>query len=108
MSIWDDLMGRFKQTSDTVKTEAARRAARATVDQVTSRIAAAADGVLGGLEDDLEAARAARGEPAAPADADAEPAPSFAEQKAARRARAAEELAALKARMGKTEDDDSV
>jgi len=126
MSIWDDLMGRIKQTGDTIKAEAGKRAAQATIDQLKSRVASAADGVLDGMEEDLEKARAAReGRPATGPSAEdpiadriiaqerealsgstpSAPRPSFAEQKADRRARAAAELAAIKARLGKSDDD---
>jgi hypothetical protein len=122
MSIWDELMGRLKQTGDTIKTEAAKRATQATIDQLKARVTAAADGVLDGMEEDLEKARASREgrtthtpsseDPVADqiisqADqprADAERPPTMAEQRAERRSRAAAELDAIKRRMGKSED----
>lgn len=119
MSIWDDLMGRLKQTGDAIKTEATRRAAQATIDQLKDRVSSAADGLLDGMEEDLDKARAAREgrttfspsaeDPVADRIIAQERArsapPRFAEQKAARRAKAEAELAALKARLGQPDDD---
>ena len=117
MSIWDELMGRLKQTGDTIKTEAAKRATQATIDQLKARVTAAADGVLDGMEEDLEKARASREgrttytpsseDPVADqiiAQADQPRPPTMAEQRAERRSRAAAELDAIKRRMGKSED----
>lgn len=122
MSIWDELMGRLKQTGDTIKTEAAKRATQTTIDQLKARVSAAADGLLDGMEADLEKARVARegrttytpsgedpvadeiiaqsGQQSAPA----ERGPTPAEQRAERRARAAAELEAIKRRLGQSED----
>lgn len=125
MSIWDELMGRLKQTGDAIKTEATKRAAQATIDQLKDRVSSAADGLLDGMEEDLEKARAAREGRTAYTPSSEDPVadriisqdrdnqsartapakPTFAEQKAARRARAEAELAALKARLGKKDGD---
>ena len=60
MGIWDDLLGRLRQTSEAAKKEATRRATQAAVDQVKKRVSDAADDFLGAAEKELEEAEAAR------------------------------------------------
>ncbi|MEL6341977.1 MAG: hypothetical protein AAFV53_02515 [Myxococcota bacterium] len=126
MSLWNDLMNRLRKTGEAAKQEATRRAttaaAQATVDQVKQRISAAADSFLDSAEAELQDAQAAReGRPAytpsestsgadaliaraaeldaahkARRPANINRAPSFTEQKAARKAKAQAELERLK------------
>ena len=129
MSLWDELKKRFLKTGTAIQKEAGRQAMNAAVAQVKEGVQSAADGFLDGLESDLAAAEQKRegrqsftpssedpiadqiitqyqtadqqGEGAEPSSPSA--APSAMEQRAARRARAEAELAALKRRMEDSE-----